>query len=312
MTLSRYVVPNYDVCVKLKLDIPVAFRGDIFASDEVVLKAAGFDAVDVADVSPYDGADVILDLNRADVAGGLLGKYDCVLDAGTLEHVYNLPNALACIWKLLKVNGRFVFHCPYRHDRGKAAYYGINPALLRDWFAVNKWRVDAFIPHMYKPETQEVTETADIDYAELPYIDLGFAGYTWGCASKLPESTYAIAPMEGDFAGEWDSCERAFAKVQAALNARTANAYLYGAGAHSVRLIHRLRNADNNVISGVISASPDEIGKTLLFGIPILPIDRVCPGDMIIISSEIWEKVIYERIRYLERDGVIIIRLYGE
>jgi len=54
----------------------------------------------------------------------------------------------------------------------------------------------------------------------------------------------------------------------------------------------------------------EEICKFFMYGVRIFDISVVKPGDSIIISSRIYQDVIYERIRYLEQEGVSIIRLY--
>lgn len=312
ITLSRYLAPSYDVCEDLGVVIPGRYKNDLFVSDEVVLKAIGFDTVDVADYSSYDGAAITLDLNGMNVTDENKEEYDFVLDAGTIEHVYNIPNALANVFNLLKVGGKFVFYVPFRHDRGLLAYYGINPALLFDYFVANEWKINGFIPHMYKSATQEVIELQGMDFAELPYIGLDYAGYTWGCVTKAASTTHDRNPLEGDFATQWDKSERVLSRVKCAIHDRSGRVFLYGAGAHSVRLIHMLNNLDVGNIDGIISAMKNEIGRTLIFGIPINSIDCVCSGDTIIISSEVNQKVIYDRIKYVQSKGIKVVTLYEQ
>ena len=49
--------------------------------------------VDSIDKSDYEGATIIFDMNN-EIFPELKGKYDTVLDSGTLEHIFNIPQAL--------------------------------------------------------------------------------------------------------------------------------------------------------------------------------------------------------------------------
>src|ERR1700761_8004235 len=46
------------------------------------------------DYSSYEGADVLHDLNKP-IPDSWYGKYDVVIEAGTLEHIFNFPVAVA-------------------------------------------------------------------------------------------------------------------------------------------------------------------------------------------------------------------------
>jgi SAM-dependent methyltransferase len=71
------------------------------------LRALGASEVDVLDVSDYEGAQVLHDLNEP-IPDGLKGTYDTVFDGGTLEHVFHYPTALRSCMELLRPGGRLV------------------------------------------------------------------------------------------------------------------------------------------------------------------------------------------------------------
>lgn len=56
------------------------------------------------DVSDYEGASIIHDLNKP-IPDHFVGKFDTIIDGGTLEHIYHIPNAFMNIAKLLPVGG---------------------------------------------------------------------------------------------------------------------------------------------------------------------------------------------------------------
>ena len=71
----------------------------------------GFETTDYMDVSEYEGANVIHDLNTH-VPANLHGKYDLVIDGGTIEHIFNVPSAFENVNKMLHVGGYFLAFNP--------------------------------------------------------------------------------------------------------------------------------------------------------------------------------------------------------
>lgn len=99
-------------------------------------KAFGFAEVHTLDVSDYEGATFVHDLNAADVPAELAGQYDFVMSGGTIEHVYNVLNAMKAGVDLLKVGGTFICGSPVNNwvDHG---FWQISPTLKFDLFADN-------------------------------------------------------------------------------------------------------------------------------------------------------------------------------
>jgi hypothetical protein len=60
---------------------------------EPFLRRLGADVTDSLDASPYEGANIIHDLNEP-VSASLHESYSAVIDGGTLEHVFNYPIAI--------------------------------------------------------------------------------------------------------------------------------------------------------------------------------------------------------------------------
>lgn len=74
---------------------------------ETMFRTLGFGAVETMDMSAYEGAAHVHDLNRP-VSEDLEGQFDFIYDGGTLEHVFNVPVALTSIFRMLRPGGRFV------------------------------------------------------------------------------------------------------------------------------------------------------------------------------------------------------------
>jgi hypothetical protein len=82
------------------------------------------------DVSSYQGSEIIANLNHP-LSADHLGRYDVVVDAGTLEHLANLSTALENIFGLLKKGGIYYFGVPCNNwvDHG---FFQFSPTFFRD------------------------------------------------------------------------------------------------------------------------------------------------------------------------------------
>lgn len=111
-------------------------RGDN-TSDVAVLCALGARDVRAVDYSDFEGAELIHDLNLPAPAAWR-GRFDGILDSGTLEHVFDVPAALANIVALLRVGGR-VIHISPCHGFANHGFYQFSPTLLADYYQANNF-----------------------------------------------------------------------------------------------------------------------------------------------------------------------------
>ncbi|HBS51283.1 MAG TPA: hypothetical protein DEA05_14915 [Rhodobacteraceae bacterium] len=85
-------------------------QDDHFA--ETMFTALGFGEMESLDYSDYQGATHVWDLNRP-VPEAWHGRYDFIFDGGTLEHVFNIPQAFANVFHMLAPGGVFAGANPY-------------------------------------------------------------------------------------------------------------------------------------------------------------------------------------------------------
>lgn len=91
--------------------------------------------VSVGDVDAYQGADLIVNLNKP-VESDLIDKFDTLIDFGTLEHLSNLTCAIENYFKLLKPGGFYCFLLPANNwlDHG---FFQFSPTFFTDFCAQN-------------------------------------------------------------------------------------------------------------------------------------------------------------------------------
>jgi len=89
----------------------------------------GFERVITIDASAWEGCDQICDLNRV-LPANLIECADLVVDPGTLEHVFNIRQALDNVARMLKVGGVAFHHNPL--NWGNHGFYNLSPAFFHD------------------------------------------------------------------------------------------------------------------------------------------------------------------------------------
>jgi SAM-dependent methyltransferase len=89
-----------------------------------ILGARNLQTVDVSD---YEKASLIHDMNIP-VPQSWHQKYSCVIDSGTLEHVFNFPVAIRNCMDMLKPGGHFIGITPANNQMGHG-FYQFSPEL---------------------------------------------------------------------------------------------------------------------------------------------------------------------------------------
>ncbi len=84
--------------------------------------------VDSIDLSNYQSATLIHDLNQP-IDDSLQHRFDAVIDGGTLEHIFNVPVALANCMKMVRVGGSVVLSTMANNHCGHG-FYQFSPELF--------------------------------------------------------------------------------------------------------------------------------------------------------------------------------------
>jgi hypothetical protein len=86
------------------------------------------------DISDYQGAEIIFDLNEPDPPPETRQRFGLIVNGGTLEHVFHVPNALANLNCMLKPGGAILHILPCNNlvDHG---FYQFSPTLMFDYYS---------------------------------------------------------------------------------------------------------------------------------------------------------------------------------
>lgn len=177
--------------------------------DVAFFGALGFDEVVSLDVSSFEGATCIADLNDP-LPASLRERFDLVFNGGTLEHVFNVPGALANVHHALRIGGRAVHICPASQqvDHG---LYSFSPTLFLDYYSANRYEIAH--AYVFEARTWESpwtayhygpTEAARVaQHVNRPFGFRGIVG-TWFCVRKTLSSTASVVPQQGFYRKLWE------------------------------------------------------------------------------------------------------------
>lgn len=114
--------------------------GESEMEDSVLFfKALGFKEVHSLDVSDYEKADIIFNLND-NIPKNLEDQFDMVFDGGVIEHVFNVTNAFLNICKLTKVGG-YIFNLNPVYNYIHNTYWNISPEMFLEFYAANQYKI---------------------------------------------------------------------------------------------------------------------------------------------------------------------------
>jgi hypothetical protein len=159
--------------------------------------------IDTLDVSDFENANIIHDLNQPPTSS--FGQYDLIINAGTLEHVFDVRQALWTLSDLTKVNGQIVHIAPaglLNHG-----FYNFNAGFFSDFYEQSGWAREELY-YCLAPRVADVDELMvflKMDVGKLNHMpndhDLGvFARYR---KTEATQSVFAVQQYYRDLHAAW-------------------------------------------------------------------------------------------------------------
>lgn len=190
-----------------------AFRGSAPAADLVYVEpflrnVLGAEAVESLDVSNYEGATHVHDMN-APLPQSLKGQFDLVLEAGSLEHIFNFPVAIRNLMEALKPGGTLIIQTPANNYFGHGFYQFSAELFYRVLSEANGFKLERmhllehFFPcHFFSTPVYSVTDPEKVRKRvqlvnKRPTLLLVHATRT----ADLP--IFAATPQQSDYVPLW-------------------------------------------------------------------------------------------------------------
>jgi hypothetical protein len=176
------------------------------AYSEPFFHILGAENVDSMDHSGFEKATVIHDLNKP-LPFNLNSKYSTVFDGGTLEHVFNFPQAIKSCMDMVKVGGHFISITPANNYCGHG-FYQFSPELFFSLFnAQHGFRIALIAIFVELPGTQEATwykVSNPRDVKQRVILSNPYPTTLMVLAEKIAESTdIRLEPFQSDYAHVW-------------------------------------------------------------------------------------------------------------
>lgn len=154
---------------------------------ETLMRSLGFGEIETMDFSDYEGAGIIHDLNMLPDET-LENQFDFIFDGGTVEHVFNVPNALEGIFRMLRPGGRFV------SANGLNGWYGhgmyqFNPELV--------WTFWGRACNCNVIDCRAIPIEPDDEFSHVAFEDPALSGHRLWLKGKIgPGRTYLYYEVE--------------------------------------------------------------------------------------------------------------------
>jgi SAM-dependent methyltransferase len=133
-----------------------------YTTDRAFFSLLGVEDCIALDCSDYEGAEITFDLNNP-LDEKLHARADVLIDGGTLEHVFDVRQALANVSLLVKPGGRIIHMSP-ANNYANHGFYQFSPTLYADYYRANRF---ANVRVFAVEERLRGDETASWDVFEL-------------------------------------------------------------------------------------------------------------------------------------------------
>jgi hypothetical protein len=166
------------------------------------------------DYSAFEGADILHDLNQP-VPDHLKERYNAVIEAGTLEHIFNFPAAIANLMQMTRVGGT-IFASTVANNLCGHGFYQFSPELIfRIFSAENGFKLGRVLAAKASFPGVELEPLGGL----YEVIDPAVVGARVGLMTPFPvmlffEATridavvpFAHTPQQSDYAAAWASSE---------------------------------------------------------------------------------------------------------
>ncbi len=177
---------------------------------ETFFARLGYPPMHSMDASAYEGCDITHDLNDP-LPDTLRNRFDLVIDGGTIEHVFNTPQALDNVFHMLKNDGLFISINGMTGWAGHG-FYQFSPELVwRYWQDTRRCQVETCAAVCIDP-SQATIDVADTGKGGARFRSKGLNGrwYLYYVIRKLPAANIAervTKTHQGDYAVTWNASD---------------------------------------------------------------------------------------------------------
>jgi len=210
VSFGRQTIQATPVEIKAQFDrfgiVPRQVMAVRYPDDNTLFRMMGFTSVESLDNNDFEDATHIVDLNRDGLPRELIGKFDLMLDCGTIEHVFHIPNALKNALSLVKEGGRIIFLSPSSNhvDHG---FYMYSPTLFMDYLLANGLSIETCYFIRYSLNSRKPWRAYAYERDSFRRFSIGALDsrpyMIFAVATKSPGSTTDKVPQQSFYFNQW-------------------------------------------------------------------------------------------------------------
>jgi hypothetical protein len=176
---------------------------------ESFLTRCGAKQITSFDNSSYEGATVIHDFN-APLPVEYEDRFSCLIDSGTLEHVFDFPSALRNCMKMVEPGGHFLSITPCNNFMGHG-FYQFSPELFYGVLAEkNGYSLERMFIFESRPDAQWYRVAAPTEIGGRVELRNSAMTYLLIQAKRTGKTVPSdITPQQSDYIPMWDSGQSA-------------------------------------------------------------------------------------------------------
>ena len=181
-----------------------ALSGQENRFSEALFRRLGARQVDSLDISDFEGATLVHDLNQP-LPAEMGARFSTVFDGGTLEHVFNCSSALANYMALPRIGGHLIIAVPSNNEMGHG-FYQFSPELFfRTLSDENGYRVrNVFLVPMFLHADWLRARDPATSGRRVGYNAPRRSTYLFVIAQRVSDvPIFEKTPQQSDYSAEW-------------------------------------------------------------------------------------------------------------
>lgn len=180
----------------------LAGRDDRFS--DALFRRLGADRVDALDISSFEGATLVHDLNTP-LPLEMTERFSVVFDGGTLEHVFNCTQALANYMALPRVGGHLLIAVPSNNEMGHGFYQFSPEFFFRTLTPDNGYRLHGvFVVPMFQDADWLMARDPASIGRRVGFNAPRKPSYLFVIAERIADvPIFAGTPQQSDYSAEW-------------------------------------------------------------------------------------------------------------
>jgi hypothetical protein len=219
---------------------------------EPLFERLGATEIRSMDASPFEAASDVHDLNEP-IPSSLKARFSAVIDGGTLEHVFNFPQAIANALEMVELGGHLLLITPTNNEDGHGFYQFAPELFFRVLSPENGFSMErVLLKEHLDPHWYEVTDPAKLGRSQ--FRSRGTA-YLYAVARRVElVRPFRRWPQQSDYASAWRSASRPDAEVGASRS-----------GSATDRVLHRLNTTLRRLVPDPLLAQAQVLRKRGLY-----------------------------------------------